>query len=88
MVMKKYGAIPLSMHVSKEKGKKKVQGVPKSQAAAHPESKRKRKQTKPKNRRSNKRATSPKIRSLFPKRGNHNAKRTEQHKNKIIQDKI
>ena len=36
---------------------------------------------------SNKRTKSTKISPLFPKRGNHSAKRTEKHKNKIIQGK-
>ena len=33
------------------------------------------------------RTKSTKINSLFPKRGNRNAKRTEKHKNKITQGK-
>ena len=52
-----------------------------------PDTKRKRKQTKPNKRKSNKRTKSTDISSLFLKRGNHNAKRTEKHKNKIIQGK-
>ena len=52
-----------------------------------PDSKRKRKQTKPNKRKSNKRTESTNISSLFPKRGNRNAKRTEKHKNKITQGK-
>ena len=52
-----------------------------------PDTKRKRKQTKPNNRKSNKRTKSTKISSLFPKRGNRNAKRTEKHKNTITQVK-
>ena len=68
-----------------KKGKRKVQRVPHLQAAALP--KRKRKQTKPNKRKLNKRAKSVKISSLFPKRGNRNAKRTEKHKNKITQGK-
>ena len=40
-----------------------------------PDTKRKRKQTKPNKRKSNKRTKSTKISSLFPKRGNRNAKR-------------
>ena len=39
------------------------------------------------NRKSNKRTKSTKISSLFPKRGNCNAKRTEEHKYKIAQCK-
>ena len=56
-------------------GKRKVQGVPQSQAAALP--KRKRKQTKPNKRKSNQRTKSTPISLLFPKRGNRNAKRTK-----------
>ena len=52
-----------------------------------PDTKRKRKQTKLNMRKSNKRTKSTKISSLFPKRGNCNAKRTEKHKNKITQGK-
>ena len=51
------------------------------------DTKRKRKQTKPNKRKSNKRKKSTKISSLFPKRGIHNAKRTEKYKNKITQGK-
>ena len=47
--------------------------------------KTKKKQTKPNKRKSNKRTKSTKISSLFPKRGNRNAKKTEKHKNKITQ---
>ena len=53
-----------------------------------PDTKRKKKQTRPNRRKSNKRNESAKISSLFPKRGNHNAKRTEKYKNKIIQGKL
>ena len=48
----------------KKKGKRKVQGVPQSQAAALPDTNRKRKQTKPYKRKSNKRTKSTKISSL------------------------
>ena len=47
-----------------------------------PDTKRKRKQTKSNKRKSNKRTNSTKISSLFPKRSNRNAKRTEKYKNK------
>ena len=50
-----------------------------------PDTKRKRKHTKPNKRKSNKRKKSTKTSSLFPKRGNRNPKRTEKHKNKITQ---
>ena len=69
------------------KCKRKVQGVLQSQSAAIPYTKRKRKQTKPNKCKSNKRTKSIKISSLFPKRGNSNAKRTEKYKNKITQGK-
>ena len=68
-------------------GKTKAQGVQQSQTAAFPDTKRKRKQTKPNNRKSNKRTKRTKISSLFPKRGNRNAKRAETHKNTITQGK-
>ena len=48
-----------------------------------PNTKRKRKPTNPNKHKSSKRTKSTKICSIFPKRGNHNAKRTEKHKNKI-----
>ena len=51
------------------------------------DTKRKRKQTKPNKRKSNKRTKSIKISSLFPKRGNRKAKRTGKHKNKTTQRK-
>ena len=65
-----------------KKGKRKVQGVSQWQAEALP-TKRKRKQTKPNKRKSNKRTKVTKISSLFPKWVNRNAKKTEKHKNKI-----
>ena len=52
-----------------------------------PDTKRKRKQTKPNQRKSNKRTKSTKTSALFSKRGNRNAKRTEQRKIKITQGK-
>ena len=61
-----------------KKSKRKVQGVPQSQTAAQ------RKPTNPNKHKSNKRTKSTKISSLFSKRGNRNAKRTEKHKNKQI----
>ena len=72
---------------TKKKGKRKVQGVPQSQTAALPDTKRERKQTKPNKRKSNKRTKSTKISSVFPRRDNRNAKRTEKHKKKITQGK-
>ena len=52
-----------------------------------PDTKRKRKPTNPNKHKSNNRTKSTKISSLFPKRGNRNAKRTEKHKNKMTQGK-
>ena len=52
-----------------------------------PDIKRKRKPTNPNKHKSNKRTESTKISSLFPKRGNRNAIRTEKHKNKMTQGK-
>ena len=52
-----------------------------------PDIKRKRKPTNPNKRESIKHTKSTKISSLFLKRGNRNAKRTEKHKNKMAQGK-
>ena len=71
----------------KKKAKRKVQGVPQSQTAALPDTKWKRKPTNPDKHKSNKCTKSTKISSLFPHRGNRNAKRTEKHKNKMTQSK-
>ena len=65
-----------------QKGKRKVQRAPQSQTAAFPRHQEEEETDKHK---SNKRTKSTKISSLFPKRGNRNAKRTEKHKNKITQ---
>ena len=68
------------------KGKRKVQGV--QQHKPPPvQTQGERKQTKSNKGESNKRTKSTKISSLFPKRGNRNAKRTEKHKNKITPGK-
>ena len=52
-----------------------------------PDPKRKRKPTNLNKHKPNKRTKSTKISSLFPKRGNHNTKRTEKHKNKMTHGK-
>ena len=52
-----------------------------------PDTKRKRKPTNPNKHKSNKRTKNTKISSLFSKRGNSIAKRTEKHKNKMTQGK-
>ena len=71
-----------------KKCKKKVKGVSQSQAAALPRHQGEEKQTKPNKRKSKKRTRITKISSLFPQRGNRNAKRTEKNnKNKITQGK-
>ena len=69
----------------RQKGEKKVPGVLQSQATPRH---RKRKQTKPNKRKSNKRTKSTKASFRFPKRGNSNSKRTEKQKNKISQGKV
>ena len=76
----------LTGHTCK-KGKRKVQRVPQSQAAAFSDTKRKRKQTKPNKRKSNKHKKSTNISSLS-KRGNSDAKMTEkrQEQNNTRQD--
>ena len=53
----------------------------------YPDTKWKRKPTNPNKHKSNQRTESTKISSLFPKRGNRNAKRSEKHKNKMTQGK-
>ena len=52
-----------------------------------PDIKRKKKTTNPNKHKSIKHTKSTKISSLFPKRGNRNAKGTEKHKNKMAQGK-
>ena len=77
---------PAERLLSKKKGKKKKKksrDCHNHKPPPFPDIKRKRKQTKPNKRKSNKRTESTKISSLFPKRGNRNARRTEKHKNKI-----
>ena len=69
------------------KGKRKVQDVPQSQNAAIARHQEEEETDKPNKRKSNKRTKSTKICSPFPKRGNHNAKRTEKYNNKITQGK-
>ena len=76
--------LTLSVHNKERKKSRKCQ-IHKPQP--FPDTKRKRKQTKPNKRKSNKHTKSIKISSLFSKRGNSNAKRTEKHKNKIAQGK-
>ena len=66
-------------------GKRKVQGLPQSQAAALPRHHEEEETDNPKQVQIEQ--TYEKL-ANFPKRdNNHNAKRTEKHKNKITQDK-
>ena len=60
--------------------------MPQSQTAALPRHQEEEKTHKTKQTQIEKRTKSTKISSLFPKRGNLNAKRTEKHKNRITQD--
>ena len=71
------------------KGKRKVQGMPQSQTAALPRHQKEEETDKTKQAQIEKKPHTKrtKISSLFPKRGNRNAKRTEKQKNKIIQGK-
>ena len=73
--------------IMKKNGRRKVQGVPRSQTAALPRHQEERKPTNPNKHKSNKRMKSTKISSLFPKRGNRNVERTEKHNNKMTQGK-
>ena len=93
------GSLPVSYFISLQrislfvysKKKKKKKKVREKSRECHnhkpPDTKRKRKPTNPNKHKSNKRTKSTKISSLFPKRGNRNAKRTEKHKNKITHGK-
>ena len=67
--------------------KRKFQAVPQSQTAALPRHQEEEETDKTKQHKSKKRTKSTKISSLFPERGNRNAKRTEKHKNKTTQGK-
>ena len=75
------------MYFFVKKGKRKVQGEPQSQTEALPRPQEEEETDKPNKHKPNKRTKSSEISSLFPKRGNRNAKRTEKHKNKITQGK-
>ena len=68
--------------VDKKKGIRKVQGVPQSQTEALPRHQEEEETDKKNKCKSNKRTKSIKISSLFPKRGNRNAKRTENTRTK------
>ena len=70
-----------------QKGKRKVQGVPQSQTAALPRHQEEEETDKSKQAQINKRTKSTKISSLFPKRGNRDAKRIAKHKNNMTHGK-
>ena len=72
--------LTLSVH-KKEREKSRKCQIHKPQP--FPDTKRKRKQTKPNKRKSNKRTKSTKASPLFPKRGNRNAKRTEKQQKRF-----
>ena len=76
---------PCKTSKQKKKVREKSREYHNHKPQSFPDTKRKRKLTKPNKRKSNKRTKSTKISSLFPKQGNRNAKRTEKHKNKITQ---
>ena len=66
-----------------KKVREKSRGCHNNKPQPFPDTKRKRKQTKPNKRKSNKLTESTKISFLFLMRGNRNAQRTENHRNKI-----
>ena len=78
----------LRLTSEKEKGKRKVQGVTQSETAALARHQEEKETDETKQAQiETKRTKSSKISSLFPMLGNHNAKRTEKHKNKVTQGK-
>ena len=74
---------PTSQTQTRKKGKRKVQGVPQSQTTALPRHQEEEETDKTKEAQIEQMYESTMISSLFPKRGNRNAKGTEKHKNKI-----
>ena len=72
----------------KKNSKRKVRECHNHKPQPFPDPKRKRKPTNLNKHKPNKRTKSTKISSLFPKRGNRNTKRTENHKNKMTHGKI
>ena len=81
---------PASTHQSRpqtRKVKEKSRECHNHKPQPFPDPKRKRKPTNLNKHKSNKRTKSTKISSLFPKQGNRNTKRTENHKNKITHGK-
>ena len=71
----------------KKKVREKVHGVPQPQAAAHLIHQVKEETDKTKQAQIEKTYEKHQDRSLFPKRGNRSAKRTEKYSNKITQGK-
>ena len=69
-----------------KKGKRKVQGVPQSQTAALPRPQEEGEIDKSKQAQIEKTYEKHRL-ALFPKRGNRNTKRTENHKNKMTHGK-
>ena len=74
----------ISATYEKKKVREKSRECNKHKPHPFPYTKRKRKQTKPNKRKSNKRTKGTKISSLFPKRGNCNAKRTDITKTRLF----
>ena len=74
-----------SLFIEKKKIREKSRECRNYKPQPFPDTKRKRKPTNPNKHKSIKKST--KISSLFPKRGNRNAKRTEKHKTKMAQGK-
>ena len=75
--------LALNFHCGSKTVKEKSRESHNHKPQPFPDTKGKRKQTKPNKRKSNKCTKSTKISSLFPKRGNCDAQTTEKHKNKI-----
>ena len=71
-----------------EKGKRNVQGVPQPQAAAHPRHEKEEETDKTRQAQIEQTYENTKISPLFPKRGNRNAKRTENYKNKTTRQDL
>ena len=86
-IMKQLSAIGAYNTVPKTKVGEKSRECHIHKPQPFPDTKFKRKPTNLNKYKSNKRTKSTKISSLFPKRGNCNAKRTEKHKNKMTQGK-
>ena len=84
LTARSYGDVDLGL---KKKVREKSRECHNHKPQPFPDPKRKRKPTNLNKHKPNKRTKSTKISSVFPKRGNHNTKRTEKHKNKMTQGK-